>query len=182
MLVIEHNLDVIKQADWLVDLGPKGGDAGGEVIAIGTPEQVAEVEGVVHRRVPARAAAGARGGGRLAPDGKRARAAQRTSASSSSSSTASATSASIGSWGVTWASTSTSSESLPYATVRCGITVRGCLRYGGYAGQRSTIASVSEARLARPGAPSRASGGARGTTRRKPGWRRRALASPRGSR
>jgi excinuclease ABC subunit A len=45
VLVIEHNLDVIKQADWLVDLGPEGGDAGGELIAAGTPEQVAEVEG-----------------------------------------------------------------------------------------------------------------------------------------
>ncbi|PWU19288.1 MAG: hypothetical protein C5B48_13725, partial [Candidatus Rokuibacteriota bacterium] len=43
VLVIEHNLDVIKQADWIVDLGPEGGDAGGEVIAAGTPEQVAEV-------------------------------------------------------------------------------------------------------------------------------------------
>jgi excinuclease ABC subunit A len=45
MIVIEHNLDVIKQADWIVDLGPEGGEAGGEVIAAGTPEQVAEVEG-----------------------------------------------------------------------------------------------------------------------------------------
>ena len=45
MLVIEHNLDVIKQADWLIDLGPEGGDEGGEVVAVGTPEQVAEVEG-----------------------------------------------------------------------------------------------------------------------------------------
>ena len=43
VLVIEHNLDVIKQADWLVDLGPEGGEAGGEVIAVGTPEDVAEV-------------------------------------------------------------------------------------------------------------------------------------------
>ena len=44
VLVIEHNLDVIKQADWIVDLGPEGGDAGGELIAVGTPEEVAEVE------------------------------------------------------------------------------------------------------------------------------------------
>ena len=40
MLVIEHNLDVIKCADWLIDLGPEGGDAGGELIAEGTPEEI----------------------------------------------------------------------------------------------------------------------------------------------
>ena len=45
MLVIEHNLDVIKQADYLVDLGPEGGEAGGEIVAVGTPEEVAQVEG-----------------------------------------------------------------------------------------------------------------------------------------
>jgi excinuclease ABC subunit A len=41
VVVIEHNLDVIKTADWVVDLGPEGGDKGGEIIAAGTPEQVA---------------------------------------------------------------------------------------------------------------------------------------------
>ncbi len=41
ILVIEHNLDVIKQADWIIDLGPEGGDAGGRIVAEGTPEQVA---------------------------------------------------------------------------------------------------------------------------------------------
>jgi excinuclease ABC subunit A len=43
VLVIEHNLDVIKQADYLVDLGPEGGEAGGEIVAVGTPEEVAQV-------------------------------------------------------------------------------------------------------------------------------------------
>ena len=39
--MIEHNLDVIKNADWVIDLGPEGGDSGGEVIAEGTPQQLA---------------------------------------------------------------------------------------------------------------------------------------------
>jgi excinuclease ABC subunit A len=42
MVVIEHNLDVIKNADWVIDMGPEGGDAGGEIVAEGTPEQVAK--------------------------------------------------------------------------------------------------------------------------------------------
>ncbi|MCW9711225.1 excinuclease ABC subunit UvrA [Avibacterium sp. 21-586] len=45
IVVIEHNLDVIKTADWIVDLGPEGGSGGGEIIATGTPEQVAKVKG-----------------------------------------------------------------------------------------------------------------------------------------
>jgi excinuclease ABC subunit A len=43
MVVIEHNLDVIKNADWLIDMGPEGGSAGGQIVAEGTPEQVAKV-------------------------------------------------------------------------------------------------------------------------------------------
>ena len=42
IVVIEHNLDVIKTADWIVDLGPEGGDGGGRILVAGTPEQVAK--------------------------------------------------------------------------------------------------------------------------------------------
>jgi excinuclease ABC subunit A len=41
MVVIEHNLEVIKTADWVIDMGPEGGDGGGEIVAAGTPEEVA---------------------------------------------------------------------------------------------------------------------------------------------
>ena len=44
VVVIEHNLDVVKTADWVIDIGPEGGDGGGRIVASGTPEQVAEVE------------------------------------------------------------------------------------------------------------------------------------------
>ena len=44
VVVIEHNLDVVKTADWIIDIGPEGGDGGGQIVAEGTPEQVAEVD------------------------------------------------------------------------------------------------------------------------------------------
>ncbi|MEM9845925.1 MAG: hypothetical protein AAF965_14075, partial [Pseudomonadota bacterium] len=44
VVVIEHNLDVVKTADWIIDIGPEGGDGGGEIVAVGTPEDVADVE------------------------------------------------------------------------------------------------------------------------------------------
>jgi excinuclease ABC subunit A len=70
VVVIEHNLDVIKTADWIIDLGPEGGDEGGRLVAAGTPEQVAAVQesytgqflrAIVtpERRRPTRAAAAA---------------------------------------------------------------------------------------------------------------------------
>ncbi|HID53879.1 MAG TPA: excinuclease ABC subunit UvrA, partial [Anaerolineae bacterium] len=44
VIIIEHNLDIIKVADYLIDMGPEGGDRGGEIVAAGTPEEVAQVE------------------------------------------------------------------------------------------------------------------------------------------
>jgi len=44
IVIIEHNLDVIKCADWLIDMGPEGGNGGGTVVATGTPEEVAKVK------------------------------------------------------------------------------------------------------------------------------------------
>jgi excinuclease ABC subunit A len=45
VLVVEHHLDVVKTADWVIDLGPEGGAAGGEIVAEGTPEQLAQTDG-----------------------------------------------------------------------------------------------------------------------------------------
>jgi excinuclease ABC subunit A len=44
IIIIEHNLDVVRNADWIIDLGPEGGEEGGRVVAQGTPEQVARVK------------------------------------------------------------------------------------------------------------------------------------------
>ena len=51
VLVIEHNMDVIKTADWVIDLGPEGGDDGGRVVAAGPPEEVAHTSRLSHRAV-----------------------------------------------------------------------------------------------------------------------------------
>ena len=48
VIVIEHNLDVVAEADWIIDLGPEGGDGGGTVVARGTPQQVARSRGKSH--------------------------------------------------------------------------------------------------------------------------------------
>jgi excinuclease ABC subunit A len=61
VLVIEHHLDVIKQADWIIDLGPEGGEGGGRIVAQGTPEQVAKVKKSYTGQVLARVLNGANG-------------------------------------------------------------------------------------------------------------------------
>ena len=73
VVVIEHNLDVIKTADWIIDLGPEGGDGGGQIIAAGTPEDVAVTKGsftgeflkplLVSRRAPTVGSRSCRSGG-----------------------------------------------------------------------------------------------------------------------
>ena len=51
IVVIEHNLEVIKCADWIIDLGPEAGDDGGEVVATGTPEQIARDGEITYRKL-----------------------------------------------------------------------------------------------------------------------------------
>jgi excinuclease ABC subunit A len=64
VLIIEHNLDVIKQADWIIDLGPEGGEGGGRIVAQGTPEQVARVKKSYTGQSLARLLPAANGGGK----------------------------------------------------------------------------------------------------------------------
>jgi excinuclease ABC subunit A len=63
VVVIEHNLDVIKTADWIVDLGPEGGDGGGEILVAGTPETVAAHDTSHTGRFLENVLAGTKGGG-----------------------------------------------------------------------------------------------------------------------
>src|SRR5271169_3061637 len=75
LLVIEHNLDVIKCADWVIDLGPEGGDQGGKIVATGTPEQVARNQQSYTGRYLARVLGSGNGqgrrGGTKSAEGKR---------------------------------------------------------------------------------------------------------------
>ena len=58
VVTIEHNLDIIKEADWIIDLGPEGGAGGGEVVAMGPPTEIARRRALAHRALPARAVVG----------------------------------------------------------------------------------------------------------------------------
>ena len=73
VVVIEHNLDVIKTADRIIDMGPEGGEEGGQLIGAGTPEEIAAIAGVLHRPLPRRdrRAAGAQAPRAAAPEGRR---------------------------------------------------------------------------------------------------------------
>jgi excinuclease ABC subunit A len=88
VVVIEHNLDVVKTADWIIDLGPEGGDKGGTVVAEGTPEQVAKTAGsytgevlkpvLGMNEIATRAQVPSSGRGRRAPASARASASRRS--------------------------------------------------------------------------------------------------------
>ena len=71
VVVIEHNLEVIKTADWIIDLGPEGGDGGGEIVAAGTPEDIVKVKRSYTGAVPQRRCW--RGASRSARRGRRRR-------------------------------------------------------------------------------------------------------------
>jgi excinuclease ABC subunit A len=70
VIIIEHHLDIIKQADWIIDLGPEGGEGGGRIVAQGTPEQVAHNKKSYTGQVLARALNGISGNGSGAGDAK----------------------------------------------------------------------------------------------------------------
>ena len=71
VVVIEHNLDVIKTADWIIDLGPEGGDGGGEIVAVGTPEDITQEKRSYNGRVFAAGAGAPRRGARQGEEARR---------------------------------------------------------------------------------------------------------------